>query len=89
MQLTATLKPELKKIVVNINRISGNDQSRAWVGLFDKNQTDNKQYVTYEYAKSDEILFDAPIKPSLYEIRFFTNSYVDVARSNPVSIEGL
>lgn len=89
MQLTATLKPELKKIVVNINRISGNDHARAWIGLFEKGQTDNKQYITYEYAsKTDQILFDAPVKPGQYEVRYFTNSYVDVSRSNPVSIEG-
>jgi len=47
-------------------------------------------YIKWEYASkpSNEAAFDAPFKPREYELRFFTNSYVDVARSNSIRIEG-
>jgi len=55
--------------------------------FFEKSQTNNKQYITWEYA-GPSVSFIAPIKPKEYECRFFTNSYEDVTRSNTIKIEG-
>jgi len=48
-------------------------------------------YLNWEHTSksiNNELTFDAPFKPREYELRFFTNSYIDVARSNPIRIEG-
>ncbi len=69
---------------------TGNPYSRAWIGLYEKSQTNAKLYLTWEYAgKSDtDIVFTAPVKPQEYEFRFFTNSYEDVSRSDVIRVEG-
>jgi hypothetical protein len=87
VELRAQLDEQGKKIIVKTNQVSGNKYSRAWVGLYEKSQTNNKQYITWEYA-GNEVSFVAPIKPKEYECRYFTNSYEDVARSNAILIEG-
>jgi len=87
MDVTAHLDEEAGKIRVEYKQISGNDYRGAWIGLYEKSQPENKKYITWEYAKGN-VQFDAPIKPSLYEIRYFTNSYRDIARSNTISIQG-
>jgi len=76
------------RMVVRWAQLSGNKYPRAWIGLYEKNQTNNKQYLHWEYALHPEIAFEAPVKPQEYEFRFFTNSYDDIARSNVISIEG-
>jgi len=88
VELHVRLDETSKKFIVKWNQASGNKYSRAWIGLFEKSQTNNKQYLTWEYAGTSEISFTAPVKPKEYEFRFFTNSYEDVARSNTVRIEG-
>jgi hypothetical protein len=89
---TVTMQAQLdetgKKFIVRWNQVSGNKYSRAWIGFYEKSQTNNKLYITWEYASAPEISFAAPVKPKEYEFRFFTNSYEDVARSNTVRIEG-
>lgn len=87
----AKLDSENNKIRVTWKQISGNSYSRAWVGLYEKTQSNNKQFITWEYASgkpTNEILFELPIKPQIYECRLFVNSYVDIAKSNPITIEG-
>lgn len=88
IQLEATRQQQ--KIAVKWSKTSGNEYSRAWIGLYLKSEANNKQYITWEYANkpNTEVLFDSPIKPDEYEFRFFTNSYEDVARSNTIHIEG-
>jgi hypothetical protein len=77
------------KLVIKWNQVSGNKYSRAWIGLYEKSQTNNKAYITWEYAASTpELTFAAPVKPREYEFRFFTNSYEPVAKSNAILIEG-
>jgi len=88
VDLFAQLDESGKKVVVKWNQISGNKYSRAWIGFYEKSQTNNKQYITWEYAGTSEVSFVAPIKPREYECRFFTNSYEDIARSNSIRIEG-
>jgi DNA-binding protein Fis len=88
VELTARLDEASKKFVVSWRQDSGNKYSRAWIGLYEKSQTVNKNFITWEYATTPEISFVAPVKPREYEFRFFTNSYEDVARSNTVRIEG-
>jgi len=58
--------------------------------LFQKSQPLNTQYLTWEYASkpNNEVTFTAPIKPMEYEFRFFPYSYIDMARSNVVNIQG-
>jgi len=84
------------ELVVKWKQVSGNsitsNFSRAWIGLFEKSQINNKLFLSWEYASkggsSNEIRFKAPLKSKEYEFRFFTNSYIDVAKSNSVLIEG-
>eukprot|EP01117_Protostelium_nocturnum_P020923 TRINITY_DN974_c0_g1_i1.p1 TRINITY_DN974_c0_g1~~TRINITY_DN974_c0_g1_i1.p1 ORF type:complete len:682 (-),score=268.06 TRINITY_DN974_c0_g1_i1:225-2270(-) len=90
VDLKAELDDKTGKISVKWVKLSGNDCPSAWVGLYEKSQADNNKYITWEYAKQSDntIVFDAPIKPTLYEARFFTNSYSDITRSNSISIQG-
>lgn len=81
-------KLERSKILVSWKQLSGNKYPRQWIGMYEKSQTDNKQYITWEYATSPDVVFDAPVKPGEYEFRFFSNSYDDIARSNVIKIEG-
>jgi len=87
VELEATLSDN-GKILVKWNQLSGNKYSRAWVGFYERSQTNNKLYITWEYATSSELSFAAPVKPREYEFRFFTNSYEPVATSNSILIEG-
>jgi len=89
-ELMANLDPVNKKIIAKWKQASGNPYSRAWIGLYQKSQSNNKQYLVWEYANKPDntVVFDAPLKPSEYEVRFFPYSYIDVARSNPIRIEG-
>jgi len=90
VDLVASLDKENKKIKVSWSQKSGNQYRRAWCGLYEQSQTNNKQYIAWEYAPtiSAEITFDTPVKPAVYEIRFFSYNYVDVCRSNAIVIEG-
>jgi len=90
LDLTAVHDPVAKKIAAKWNIKSGNDYSRSWVGLFEKAETNNKNFISFQYAPKPytEVTFDAPVKPGDYEFRFFAYSYVDVARSNTIKIEG-
>jgi len=90
VDLVASLDKENKKIKVSWSQKSGNQYRRAWCGLYEQSQTINKNYIAWEYAPtiSAEITFDAPVKPAVYEIRFFSYNYVDVCRSNAIVIEG-
>jgi hypothetical protein len=88
VEIEARLDETGKKFIVKWNQISGNKYSRAWIGFYEKSQTNHKMYITWEYASAPEISFVAPVKPREYEFRFFTNSYEPVARSNTVRIEG-
>jgi len=81
-------KLDSNKVVVKWTQQSGNKYPRAWIGFYEKAQTNNKLYITWEYASVPQVSFAAPVKPNSYEARFFTNSYEDVARSNAVRIEG-
>ena len=65
-----------------------NEYSSAWIGIYESSQTNHKNYITWEYAKSSEIILPAPIKPGNYELRYFPYSYTHVATSNQVVIEG-
>jgi len=78
------------KILVKWKQISGNEYSRAWIGLFEKAQVDNKLCISWQYATKPafELTFDMPVKPRSYEFRLFSNSYIDVAKSNVISVEG-
>jgi len=76
------------KIVVKWNQVSGNKYARAWIGLYEKSQSNNKLYISWEYATTSELTFAAPVKPREYEFRFFTNSYEPVATSKAILIEG-
>eukprot|EP01114_Cavostelium_apophysatum_P001306 TRINITY_DN1110_c0_g1_i1.p1 TRINITY_DN1110_c0_g1~~TRINITY_DN1110_c0_g1_i1.p1 ORF type:complete len:387 (-),score=121.85 TRINITY_DN1110_c0_g1_i1:186-1346(-) len=90
IEVAGALHKETNKIAVRWSQLTGNLYSRSWIGLYEKSETDNKNYIHFEYAgkPNSQIMFDAPFKPKEYEFRFFTNSYVDVARSNTVRIEG-
>jgi len=90
IELLASLDKESKKVKVSWAQKSGNEYRRAWCGLYEKSQTNNKQFITWNYApkQNTEIIFESPVKPSIYEFRFFSYNYIDVARSNPVIIEG-
>jgi len=88
-QLTSQLDESKKNILVSWSQISGNPYSGAWIGLYEKSEVNNSQYITWEYAgKTNQVSFTAPIKPGEYQARLFPYSYVDVARSNPVCVEG-
>jgi len=88
IELNARFDETGKKVLVKWNQLCGNSYSRAWIGFYEKPQTNNKLYITWEYATSLEIAFAAPVKPMEYEFRFFTNSYEDVVRSNIIRIDG-
>jgi len=90
VELSASLEKETKKLHAKWNKKSGNNYSRAWVGLYDKNEPNNKRFISWQYALHPytEAIFDAPIKPGDYEFRYFPYSYYDVALSNSVTIEG-
>jgi len=85
--LEASFSENKSKIVTKWSLV-GNKYSRAWIGLYEKSQTNNKLPIAWEYATNTEILFPTPIKPQDYELRFFTNSYEDVARSNCIRVDG-
>jgi len=90
VELAACHDDVTKKIKVNwVEKIS-NVYPRAWVGLYEKNQPSNRNYLAWEYCTKPytEATFNAPIKPGEYEFRYFPFSYVDVARSNTVVISG-
>jgi len=90
-ELSATYKKETNKFVGKWAQKSGNSYPSAWVGLYEKSQTNSKQYLAWEYAygkPNNEILFDSPVKPGEYEMRFFPYSYVDIVRSNCLRVEG-
>jgi glycerol-3-phosphate cytidylyltransferase-like family protein len=87
VELEAKLS-ENGKLVAKWNQVSGNKYPRAWIGLYERTQTNNKSYITWEYATTPEVTFTAPIRPREYEFRFFTNSYEHVAKSNAILIEG-
>jgi len=90
IELSGTLDKEAGKINARWVQKSGNLYSKSWIGLYDKKETNNGNYVAWQYAgkPNTDIVFDAPFKPREYELRFFTNSYVDVSRSQPIRIEG-
>jgi len=90
IDLNATLDKTQNKIVVTWKQISGNSYPKAWIGLYEKPETNNHNYIAWNYASksSNELSFDAPFKPREYELRFFSNSYIDVARSNALLVEG-
>jgi len=90
IELVATLDKASNKIKCKWTQLSGNSYSRAWIGLYEKGETVNTSYIKWEYANkpNNEVVFDAPFKPREYQLRFFTNSYIDVARSNSLRIEG-
>jgi len=90
IELLASLDKESKKAKVSWAQKSGNHYRRAWCGLYEQSQTNNKQFIAWDYAPkpNTEIVFDAPVKPAIYEFRFFSYDYIDVARSNPIVIEG-
>jgi len=78
------------KIAVRWRLVSGNPYSRAWVGLFDKTKP-NTQYIAWFNASRSEgdVMFEAPIKPAQYEVRFFPiRTYVHAAVSPTVIVEG-
>jgi len=89
-ELIAELDAKSNTIKGKWTQKSGNVYSSAWIGLFQKSQPVNSQYITWEYASkpNNEVTFAAPIKPMEYELRFFPYSYIDTARSNVVKIEG-
>ena len=90
VHLFASLENENKKIKVKYNKQSGNEYKSAWIGIYESNQINNKQYLHYEYANTNagEVTFEAPIKPGSYELRYFTSSYLEISKSNPIVIEG-
>jgi len=77
-----------KKIIVHWKQLSGNTYPKQWIGLYRKQQSNNKNYVIFEHANKVELTFDCPVKPGEYEFRFFTNSYIDVAKSEMFHIQG-
>lgn len=88
IKIDAKLSDDTKKLHVKWTQIAGNTYTRSWVGLFKKQETNSKAYIAYDYANKMDLVFDTPVKAGEYEFRFFTNSYVDVARSNVIRIEG-
>jgi len=90
IELIGNLDKSNNKIIARWNQISGNLYSKAWIGLYPKSETNNNNYIEWKHASkpNGEISFDAPFKPREYELRFYTNSYIDVARSNSIRIEG-
>jgi hypothetical protein len=90
VEFTAAHDPDTKRLHVKWHQKSGNSYPRAWVGLYRKSETNNRNYIAFEYAipPYTEASFDAPIKPDEYEFRFFPYGYIDVVRSNTIKIEG-
>jgi len=90
VELVANSDKASKKLSVKWEKKSGNNYSRAWVGLYDKSENNNKRFIAWQYALQPytEAIFDAPIKPGEYEFRYFAYSYYDVALSNSVVIDG-
>jgi len=90
VEISCSLDINNKKIKAVWNQKSGNQYRRAWCGLYEQSQTNNKQFLAWAYAgnSGSEIVFDAPVKPASYEVRFFASGYIDVAKSNLVVIEG-
>lgn len=89
IKLEAKLSEDSKKLHAKWTQLTGNTvHTSSWVGLFKKQETNNKGYVEFNYANKVDLVFTTPTKPGEYELRFFTNSYVDVARSNTFRIEG-
>jgi len=90
IDLKGTLDKDANKVIAKWTQSSGNLYSKCWIGLYEKSEPNNSNYLAWEHAgkPSSEVFFDAPFKPREYELRFFTNSYVDVARSQPIRIDG-
>jgi len=86
--VVATTDEATRTIHVKWNQVSGNTYTKPWIGMYEKRQTNNKQYLTWEYANKIELSFPLPIKPNEYEFRFFTNSYCTTARSNTITVTG-
>jgi len=76
-----------KNVKVNVDQRFGTSQPNAWVGLFEPNQSNNSQYVTYQWmidAVNNTLLFVVP-KSGNWEFRLFLDrnywgTYVDVKR---------
>lgn len=63
--------------------------SSPWIGLYQKEEENSKNYIEYKKCtKEDTVVFNAPVKPGLYEVRFFSSSYKMVAAES-VIITGL
>jgi hypothetical protein len=103
VELTAHLDKESKKVSVKWEKKSGNSYPRAWVGLYESSEINNKNYLAWQYTAEPytEASFTAPIKPGGileyptqliyfldYEFRFFPYSYNETARSRSVTVEG-
>jgi len=86
-EVKGELDAHTKTIRVFAHQISGNSYS-PWVGLYEKKQSDNTQYLTWARPKNNEVIFTAPIKPGEYEVRVFPYSYFHVAKSETITIEG-
>jgi len=88
-EVVAVLDKANNKMIAKWKQISGNSYPKAWIGLYEKSQTNNNNFMSYQtVGKSSEVAFPAPFKPREYEFRLFANSYVDIVRSNAILIEG-
>lgn len=81
------VKLENEKIYVKWEQLSGHKLQNAWIGLYEKSQKDNKQYLRYKNVNADEVILKSPIKPMDYEIRFFAQSYSCIAKES-ITIKG-
>jgi hypothetical protein len=63
--LTASYDKEAKRVSAKWDIKTSNEYSRAWVGLYEKKEQNNKNYIAWQYATKPytEVTFDAPIKP--------------------------
>jgi len=72
-RMTATPLPEENgkdmTILVNIQQLSGLDYSTAWIGMYEKNETDPKQYKTWEWLTSARIV-DVSEKSKTQQLTF-------------------
>jgi len=59
-RMTATALPEESgkemTMVVSVSQLSGLEYSTAWIGMYEKSETDPKQYKTWEWLTSGKIV---------------------------------
>jgi len=72
-RMTAQALPDESKsemsVAVRVSQLSGLEYSTAWIGMYEKSQTDHRQYKTFEWLTSGKVV-DMNEKTKTVELQF-------------------